>query len=68
MQQLIMPTKKENAHGGPRKGAGRKPTGKTVVTRSVSMPPAVWQAIDRQRGTLSRGKWIAALVARKTKG
>jgi hypothetical protein len=61
-----MPTQKQ--HGGKRPNAGRKPTGKTVVTRSVSMPPAVWDAIDRQRGMMSRGKWIAALVARKTKG
>ena len=59
---------KTNQHGGSRPNAGRKPTGKTTITRSVSMPPDAWQAIDRQRGTLSRGKWLAALVARKTKG
>ena len=52
-------------HGGPRKGAGRKAGGKnknakgrTAVTRSVSMQPESWAKLDRQRGTLSRGKYI----------
>lgn len=52
-------------HGGPRKGAGRpkgatgkKAKGRTAVTRSVSMQPESWAKLDRQRGTLSRGKYI----------
>jgi len=49
-------------HGGKRPNAGRKPTGKTVVTRSVSMPPEVWDAIDAKRGKASRGVFIAAAV------
>ena len=57
----------DKKHGGTRPNAGRKPTGKTVTTRSVSMPPAVWNLIDSKRGTLSRGKWLASLVAKRTK-
>jgi hypothetical protein len=45
--------------GGARKGAGRKPTGRTVITRSVSMPPTAWQEIDAMRGKHSRGSFIA---------
>lgn len=45
-------------HGGARKGAGRKKTGRTAVTRSVSMPPDVWQAIDKERGEIPRGEFI----------
>jgi hypothetical protein len=48
--------------GGSRPNAGRKPTGKTTVTRSVSMPPDVWQRIDALRGSMSRGKFIAGLI------
>jgi hypothetical protein len=44
--------------GGTRPNAGRKPTGKTTATKSVSMPFAAWQQIDAQRGELSRGAWI----------
>jgi hypothetical protein len=64
----------KTTHGGKRPNAGRKPTGKTAVTRSVSMPPAVWQAIDDARGKHSRGRWISGLHqfwqvrVRKTKG
>jgi hypothetical protein len=57
-----MKKKPTPTHGGPRKGAGRKPTGKTTVTRSVSMPPDVWQRIDALRGSMSRGKFIAGLI------
>ncbi len=50
-----------STHGGQRKGAGRKrgsAKGRTAVTRSVSMQPSSWQKLDRDRGTLSRGKYI----------
>ena len=54
-----------NTHGGPRKGAGRpagkksaNAKGRTAITRSVSMQPESWQKLDRDRGTLSRGKYI----------
>jgi hypothetical protein len=47
--------------GGARKGAGRK-SGRTVITRSVSMPPAEWEQLDRERGEHSRGKFIAGLL------
>jgi hypothetical protein len=46
-------------------GGGRKPTGKTVVTRSVSMPPAEWDRLDRLRGTDSRGVFIAKILPEK---
>lgn len=52
-------------HGGARKGAGRpkgkksaNAKGRTAITRSVSMQPESWQKLDRDRGTLSRGKYI----------
>ena len=52
-------------HGGARKGAGRpkgkksaNAKGRTAVTRSVSMQPESWQKLDRDRGDLSRGKYI----------
>lgn len=56
----MTPTPK--AKGGKRPGAGRPKgsgAGKTVITRSVSMPPKTWAAIDERRGTESRGRWIA---------
>ena len=53
------------AHGGARNGAGRpkgkksaNAKGRTAITRSVSMQPESWQKLDRDRGTLSRGKYI----------
>lgn len=56
---------KPTTHGGARKGAGRpkgkksaNAKGRTAITRSVSMQPESWQKLDRQRGTLSRGKYI----------
>jgi hypothetical protein len=62
-------SKKPTTHGGPRKGAGRpkgkknaNAKGRTAVTRSVSMPAEVWRDFDIQRGTMSRGKFIAWLL------
>lgn len=51
--------------GGKRAGAGRPPgtgKGRTVETRSVSMPPAMWDKLDALRGDRSRGEWISELV------
>ena len=51
--------------GGKRAGAGRKPgsgKGRTVITRSVSMPPTTWDRLDTIRGEQSRGQWIAERV------
>jgi len=53
------------AWGGKRRNAGRpKGTvkGRTVETRSISLPPETWQAIDAARGSAPRGKWIAARI------
>jgi hypothetical protein len=62
-------------HGGPRKGAGRpagkksaNAKGRTAVTRSVSMQPESWAKLDRQRGSMSRGKFIEALIPTKGGG
>lgn len=67
--------KKTTTHGGPRKGAGRpagkksaNAKGRTAVTRSVSMQPESWAKLDRQRGTMSRGKFIEALLPAKGGG
>ena len=54
-------TTKKTTHGGARKGAGRKlgsGKGRSAITRSVSMQPESWAKLDRQRGTMSRGKYI----------
>ena len=60
---------KPTTHGGPRKGAGRpagkknaNAKGRTAVTRSVSMQPESWGKLDRQRGTMSRGKFIESML------
>ncbi len=57
--------KKNTTHGGRRKGAGRpkgrktkNPRGKIAVSRSVCLQPESWAELDRQRGALSRGKFI----------
>jgi len=59
--------KTTETRGGARKGAGRKPgsgKGRTVETRSVSMPPELWDRLDAIRGEQSRGEWIADRVRR----
>lgn len=60
---------KPTTHGGARKGAGRpkgkksaNAKGRTAVTRSVSMQPESWQKLDRDRGDLSRGKYIESKI------
>jgi len=60
---------KPTTHGGQRKGAGRpkgaagkNAKGRTAVTRSVSMQPESWANLDRQRGTMSRGKYIESKI------
>ena len=67
--------KKPTTHGGPRKGAGRpagkksaNAKGRTAVTRSVSMQPESWAKLDRQRGSMSRGKFIESLIPTKGDG
>jgi hypothetical protein len=56
---------KKPTHGGRRRNAGRPKgatRGRTVVTRSISLPPETWRAIDEARGSIPRGKWIAAQI------
>jgi len=55
--------KPRGRNGGRPKGSGLKPEGEKAVTRSVSMPPALWSRIDALRGERSRGEFIASLVA-----
>ena len=52
--------KPKPTHGGARANAGRKPTGKTTVSRTVSMPARTWAALDAARGAQPRGIFIAA--------
>jgi hypothetical protein len=52
----MIPAKKR---GGKRPGSGRKPTGPKTLTRSLSLPAQVWQALDAKRGTDPRGVYVA---------
>ena len=52
---------KKSKQGGKRPGAGRKKgsgKGRTVVSKTVAMASESWDKLDRDRGTLSRGKFI----------
>ncbi len=57
--------KKTTTHGGSRKGSGRppKPAGTKVVTGSICLPPALWEAIDRHRGAMSRSAFLTGILA-----
>jgi hypothetical protein len=57
---------KPPAHGGKRANAGRKSTGATTVSRSVSMPVRTWAALDAAREGQPRGVFIAGMMAKKT--
>ena len=59
-----MAVKSSTNRGGKREGAGRPKTGRSVVTRSVSMEPETWDKLDAIRGEKSRGQWIADQVRR----
>jgi len=54
--------KKKPTRGGPREGAGRKPTGRTVTTSSINLPPELWGRLDALRGELTRSAWIATKI------
>jgi hypothetical protein len=56
---------KKTTHGGKRPGAGRKAPHGKQVTRSVSMPADAWRRFDEQRGTVSRGRWLAQMIDSK---
>lgn len=61
---------KPTTHGGKRKGSGRPAgsgQGRTVVTRSVSMPPEMWDKLDRLRKDQSRGAYLAAKLKKMRK-
>ena len=48
-----------------RPGQGRKPLAdqsQKVIAKSISMHPTEWAALDTQRGTLKRGRYIASLL------
>ena len=55
------------SHGGVRKGAGRKPTGRTVKTGSINLPPKLWAKLDELRGEKTRSGWIAEKIKRARK-
>jgi hypothetical protein len=48
--------------GGSRPGEGRKPTGRTVTTSSINLPPELWDKLDTIRGSVTRSAWIAAKI------
>ena len=60
----MLATRELERRGGKREGAGRPKTGRTVVSRSVSMEPETWAKLDDLRGKKSRGQWIAERVRR----
>lgn len=51
------------SHGGKRKGSGRK-LGRNVQTGSITLPPELWEKLDRMRGTESRGAFLASKIQR----
>lgn len=54
--------KPKPTRGGPREGAGRKPTGRTVTTSSINLPPELWDKLDALRGEITRSAWIATKI------
>ena len=60
---------KKNAHGGARKGAGRKPLDPEVkvTTRSITLPPEAWDKVDRLRGEDSPSTFLRGVI-RKLRG
>jgi hypothetical protein len=60
----MKPTSKR---GGFRPGSGRKKgsgKGRISISGTMSMPREMWEKLDELRGSLSRGKWIAAKLLR----
>jgi hypothetical protein len=52
--------------GGARKGAGRPPgstRGRTVTSKSICLPPAIWTKLDKTRGKTSRSAYLAKVIA-----
>lgn len=43
-------------------GGGRKKTGRTVATKSVTLKHETWRKLDEQRGNKSRGKYIEPVL------
>jgi len=51
--------------GGKRAGAGRPKgslRGRRAVMKSITMTEQQWELLDRQRGAMSRGKFIAKKI------
>ena len=52
---------KSSKHGGARPGAGRPKgsvKGRKSAVKSVSLTLEAWERIERQRGSVPRGRWI----------
>ena len=62
--------KQKLQHGGARPGAGRKPSGKKKIykTLSISLLPEEWEQLDAMRGDMSRSSYIAAKLGLRTAG
>jgi hypothetical protein len=57
--------KSTSKRGGWRPGSGRKKgsgKGRVSVTGSLSMPGEMWELLDKLRGNISRGKWLASKI------
>ena len=56
----------ESAHGGFRKGAGRKPLDPEdkAVTRSITLGPVEWEKVDRLRGKDSPSTFLRGIIRR----
>jgi hypothetical protein len=57
--------KSTSKRGGWRPGSGRKKgsgKGRVSVTGSLSMPSEMWDLLDKLRGNLSRGEWLASKI------
>ena len=58
---------KKAAHGGkrvagPGKKLGRPPTGRTVVSSSITMSPDMWALLDRERGEETRSRYLVRII------
>lgn len=60
------PPKKETHGGkrvaGPGKKLGRPPTGRTVVSSSITMSPDMWAILDRERGEETRSRYLVKII------
>ncbi len=54
---------KMTTHGGPRKGAGRKPTGRKAITVPITLHEEQWDKLNEIRKTYNPVKSQSHMVA-----